>query len=115
MKTIKVDSNGDRVTKNGFFVYVYDIYAVMQTCEQVMKQQLGELQYSKTKGIEYFNNVFNGNPNLQLFESQSRSQLLNIDGVVSIQSFTYSQTVDELSYSATIKTIYGSDTINGNV
>lgn len=115
MKTIKVDSNGDRVTKNGYFVYLYDIDAVMQTCEQVMKQQLKELQYDQTKGIEYFGNVFNGNPNLQLFEAQARVQLLNVNGVNSIQSFTYSQTDNELSYSATIKTIYGSDTVNGNV
>ncbi len=115
MKTIKVDSNGNRVTKNGSFVYLYDQGAVMQTCEQVMKQQLGELQYNKTKGIEYFGNVFNGNQNLQLFESQARAQLLNLDGVNGIQKFTYSQTRNELSYSATIKTIYGSGTINGNV
>lgn len=115
MKTIKVDNNGDRIVSNGSFSYLYDQDAVMQTCEQVMKQQLGELQYNKTKGIEYFGNVFSGNPNLQLFEAQAREQLLNVDGVVSIQSFSYSQAVNTLSYSATIKTIYGSDTINGNV
>ncbi len=115
MMTIRVDSNGDRATKNGSFVYLYEIDAVMQTCEQVMKQQLKELQYNQTKGIEYFGNVFNGNPNLQLFESQARGQILSVDGVVSIKSFTYSQSVNTLSYSATIKTIYGSGTINGNV
>lgn len=115
MRTIKVDSNGDRVTENGFFVYLYNLDAVIQTCEQVMKQQLGELQYDKTKGVEYFNNVFNGNANLQLFESQARQQLLNVEGVRSIQSFTYSQDNNELSYTATIETIYGTDTINGNV
>ena len=113
MKTVKVDSNGDRVTKNGYFVYLYNLDALMQTCEQVMKQQKGELKYDQTKGIEYFNNVFKAEPNLQMFESQARTQLKNIDGVNSVTSFTYSQTDNELSYTATIKTIYGTGTING--
>lgn len=115
MRTIEVNEDGDRVVVNGLFSYLYDLDALMQTCEQVMKQQLKELQYDQTKGIEYFNNVFNGNPNLQLFESQARQQLLNVSGVNSIQSFTYSQTNNKLSYTATIKTIYGTDSINGNV
>lgn len=112
MKTVKVDSNGDRVTKNGLFVYLYDIDALTQTCEQTMKTQVNQLQYDQTKGIEYFNNVFTGNANLQLFEAQAREQLLNLDGVTSITSFTYSQTDNELSYTATINTIYGDITIN---
>lgn len=113
MKTLKVDSNGDRVVQNGAFVSLYDLDAVMQTCEQVMKQQLGELQYDQTKGIEYFNNVFLGDSNLQLFEAQARTQLLRVTGVTSISSFTYSQTDNALSYTATINTTYGSGTING--
>ena len=113
MKTVAVDNAGDRIVKNGVFVYLYNLDALMQTCEQVMKQQLKELQYDQTKGVEYFNNVFAGNPNLQLFESQARNQILNVDGVNSIQSFTYSQTNNALSYTATIKTIYGVGVING--
>ena len=112
MKTVAVDSNGDRITKNGLFVYLYDIYALTQTCEQTMKTQVNQLQYDQTKGIEYFNNVFTGNANLQLFEAQAREQLLKLDGVTSISSFTYSQTDNELSYTATINTIYGDITIN---
>lgn len=113
MRTIKVDSNGDRVTKNGVFVYLYDLDAVSQTCEQTMRTQVNQLQYAKTKGIEYFNNVFTGNPNLQLFEAQARQQILNVLGVTGISSFSYSQADNELSYTATINTIYGATTING--
>lgn len=115
MKTIKVDSNGDRVTKNGLFVYLFNLDAVLQTCEQVMKQQLKELQYDQTRGIEYFNNVFTGSPNFQLFEAQARNQLLSIDTVTGIESFTYEQIDNALLYTATIKTNYGSGDINGSV
>lgn len=112
MKTVKVDSNGDRITENGLFVYLYDLDALTQTCEQTMKTQVNQLQYDQTKGIEYFNNVFTGNANLQLFEAQAREQLLKLGGVTSIASFTYSQIDNELSYTATINTIYGDITIN---
>ena len=115
MRTILVDSNGDRVTKNGLFVYLFNLDAVTQTCEQVMKQQLRELQYDQTKGVEYLNNVFAGNPNLQLFDAQARAQILNVNGVIEIASFVYEQTDDTLSYTANIKTIYGNGVINGNI
>ncbi len=115
MRTILVDDNGDRVTKNGLFVYLTDIDAVKQTCEQAVKQQLKELQYDQTKGIEYFNNVFTGTPNFQLFEAQARNQILNVDGVIGVSSFTYEQVDNELSYNATIQTIYGNGEINGSV
>ncbi len=113
MKTVKVDDSGDRVTDNGLFVYLFNLDAVIQTCEQVMKQQLGELQYDLTKGVEYFNNVFNGEPNFQLFEFQARQQILNVGGVTSIDSFSYTHIDEVLSYTATIKTIYGNGEING--
>lgn len=113
MKTILINDNGDRVTKNGLFVYLNDIDAVMQTCEQVVKQQLKELQYDQTKGIEYFNNVFMGEPNFQRFESEARNQILNVDGVTGIDSFIYDLDKDNLNYTATIKTIYGVGNANG--
>jgi len=115
MRTILVDDNGDRVTKNGFFVYLNDLSALTQTCEQVMKQQLNELQYDQTKGIEYFNNVFAGTPNFQLFEAQARNEILNVDGVNGISSFIYEQVDNELSYTATIVTIFGTGEINGSI
>ncbi len=115
MRTILVDDNGDRVTKNGLFVYLIDIKAVEQTCEQAVKQQLKELQYDQTKGIEYFNNVFIGTPNFQLFEAQARNQILNVDGVIGISSFSFEQIDDELLYNATIQTIFGNGEINGSV
>lgn len=115
MRTILVDENGDRVTKNGLFVYLIDLDAVKQTCEQVMRQQLKELQYDQTKGVEYFLNVFTGDPNFQLFESQARTQILNVNGVIGISVFTYEQSENELLYTATIKTIYGIGGINGSI
>ncbi len=107
MKTKKVDENGDLVTKNGLFIYAYDLDAVLQTCEQSMKQQLRELQFDQKKGIEFLENGFLGDPNFQRFEAESRNTLLDVEGVLSVESFTHKQEDDVLLYTATIKTIYG--------
>ena len=117
MRAIKVNlDTGNPELKNGKFQFVYDIYVVEQNCNHAMRQQLGELNFAVDKGIEYFDNVYNGVPNLQRFEAQARTQILNVDGVDSITSFEYELVTgtskNVLEYSITIKTIYGSTTIS---
>lgn len=115
MRTFLVDENGDRITKNGLFVFAVDIDAVLQTCEQIMRVQLKEYQYDQTSGIEYLNNVFTDNANLQMFEAQARTQLLSVANVVAVKSLGYEQNEETLSYAAVIETIYGVDQINGTI
>lgn len=115
MRTIKTDSNGDFVYLNGEIQIIYDLDAVMQTCEQRMRQQLAELDYDQQVGIEYFNNVFLGNPNLQMFEAQARAQLLTVDDVKKIQYLNYSTENGALNYEALIITKYGSGVISGSI
>lgn len=116
MRAIKIDPvTRDPVMVGGKFQFVYDIDVVLQNCDQSMRQQLGELPYNQQKGVEYLNNVFNGNPNFQAFEFQARREIQNVDGVIRVQSFDYSLTDGVLSYTAEIKTIYGVDQISGNI
>ena len=116
MKAVKVDTNRNPILKNGSFQFVYDVDVISQNCDQAMRQQLGELNYDKDKGIEYFDNVYSGSPNFQRFEAQARAQILNVEGVVGINSFEYelSNESDEiiLNYSANISTIYGLATVD---
>lgn len=105
----------DFVVSGGKFVVVYDIDVVLQNCDHVMRQQLGELQYSQSTGIEYFDNVFTGTPNYQQFKYQAITQLEAVPGVVSVESFDYSVSGSVLSYTAVIKTEYGVGSISGNV
>ena len=111
MRAIKIDGNRDPVIINGKFVFVFDIDVVAQNCEQAMRQQLGELNYDANKGIQYFDNIFTGNPNFQRFEAQARTQLLNVDGVTGINGFTFDFIAGVLSYNADIITIYGATTV----
>ena len=115
IRTLKIDSNGNPIITNGNFTFITDIDAVLQICEQVMKTQLGEYQYNQSKGVDYFGNVFTGTPNFQRFESQARSQIESVDGVIRVESLIYSLNENILTYNATISTIYGSGSINGDI
>ena len=116
MKAIKVDpETRDIVMAGGRMQFVYDIDVVLQNCDHAIRQQLGELRYAQSKGVDYFGNLFTGNPNYQLFKFQSISALENVDGVVRVSNFDYTVTEGEVSYTADIQTIYGTGNINGNV
>lgn len=115
MRAIKIDENRDPVIINGRFVFVFDIDVVAQNCEQAIRQQLGELNYDANKGIQYFDNIFTGNPNFQRFEAQSRTQLLNVGGVTGIDSFSFDFIDGVLSYNANISTIYGATTVAASI
>lgn len=105
----------DLVVSGGKLATVKNIDAVLQNCDNAMRQQLGELQYRKTKGVDYFNNVFSGNPNYQLFKFQAITNIESVSGVVRVTQFDYDIIDGTLSYSASILTDYGTGTINGSV
>lgn len=112
LKTHKIDSNGDWVIQSGKFVFVYAAEAAAQIIAQTVRTQLGEYQYNQTKGIEYFGNVFTGNPNFQRFEFEVRTQVKTLSFVEKITSFEYTLENNVLSYEMTVKTIYGLVTVN---
>lgn len=111
MRAIKIDENRNPVIINGKFIWVTDIDVISQNCEQAMRQQLDELNYDADKGIQYFDNVFTGNPNFQRFESQARTNLSAVDGVTGIVSFNFEFNDNVLSYNTEISTIYGQATV----
>ena len=115
MKAIKIDANRNPVITGGKFVFVFDVDVVAQNCDQAMRQQLGELNYDADKGVQYFDNIFTGNPNFQRFESQARREILNVDGTTGINSFDFEFNDNVLSYNATIGTIYGEITVANQI
>lgn len=115
-KAIKVDpQTRDIIVAGGRIQFVYDIDVVLQNCDHAIRQQVGELRYRQTKGVEYFNNAFNGTPNYQLFKFQVITQLQNVSGVVRVISFDYTVSDGVLDYSTEILTEYGAGSINGNL
>ena len=115
-KAIKADRvTRDIVVSGGALQFVSNIQVVLQNCDHALRQQLRELQYRQSKGIEFFDNVFNGTPNFQLFKFQAITQLENVSGVVRVNTFDYIFSDGVLEYSAEILTEYGAGSINGNL
>lgn len=106
---IYLDANGGLATASG------QQYA-LEACVQAANTLLGECVLNTDIGIPYFQSVWTGSPNIQLFESKLRAAFLGIGGgkiVTEIVSLTTSLQKDVLTYQAIIKTIYGASTLTG--
>ena len=115
-KSLKVDpATRDLVVSGGALKLAHDIDVVLQNCDHAMRQQLGELRYNQGKGIDFFGNVFGGNPNFQIFRFQAIQNLQNVDGVKRVLDFRYDLEDGKLNYTAEILTDYGTGAINGNL
>ncbi len=114
MTTIKcLSSNGDFDLSSGNIELISDLEEVIQTSEQTIKQSRGELQYDKEKGISYFQNAFRDNFNEQLFKAEVRDQLLTVNGVQNVVIIDVSRKEKELTYSATVDTVFGKGEVRG--
>lgn len=113
-QTFSVNENNDLyIGQDGNIAMAYGLQATLQNCEHAAKTILGEMVLQTDQGIPDFQVVWNGVPNIVQFEAAMRSALLNVDGVVQIESFIATQQGSTLFYSAVIITVYGSGVING--
>jgi hypothetical protein len=94
-------------------VFNSGLAATLQACQAAVEIQLGEAIYSQQNGVPNKVTAWEGTPNIQQFEFYTRKQILNVENVLDIEEFVSDQAGDILKYSATIKTIYGTGTING--
>ena len=102
-----------------------DLQAVLQGCAQVAQTLLGEMIYNVNQGIPYFQVVWVGVPNIQQFLAALRTAwLTTVPNVVEVVSLitsqvnnpsVQSQTADILTYSAIIRTAFGSGALSGNI
>lgn len=111
-----VNENNDiYATSTNRLAIASDLEAVLQSCEHAVKTVFTEVYYDRTRGVDYFGNVFSSNPNLLAFEADVRRTLASVAGVRSIPQFTYEVNSSTLSYEAVIQTIYGTGTISGDI
>lgn len=107
MITFQTNENNDIfIGKNGNLAISSDLQALIQSCEQAMKAQAGELVLNTTRGIPTMQTAWGGSPNVAQFEAFSRRALLSVNGVIDA-SVSASTAGDTLRYTATIRTIYG--------
>lgn len=113
-RVFTVDSNNDLVlASNGNLSISAGLEAVMQACEQAAKAQLGEMILAVDDGMPNFSTIWNGAPNIAQFEAYLVVRLGEVDGVTEVSDVSASASAGVLSYTATIKSIYGEGVING--
>lgn len=101
----------------------YDLQATLEQCAEAARTILGECIFDISIGIPYQEVVWVGVPNINQFSSSLRTAFLAVNGVVEVVSLIVGQTqsnsslisqsADMLTYSAIIRTTYGTGTING--
>ena len=87
--------------------------AVSAACETATKAQLGEMVLATSQGIPNFQTIWVGSPNYSLFVSYLRNTLAGIPGVLEVSALDVSVAKNVLSYTASIKTQFGTGVING--
>ena len=113
-QTIATNSNNDiYLDASGNLAIFSGQLAVEQACATASKLQLAEAIYQTNLGIPNFESVWNGTPNLAIFESYLRQTLMNVEGVVAVTSLNVSVSKNVLSYQAQIESVYGSLYLNG--
>ena len=113
-KAIAVNSANDMymdVTNN--LAVAYGLTATLQACAQAAKTILGEMIFQTDNGIPYFQQVFNGVPNIPQYQAALRVAWLAVADVIEVVSLTIIQVGNTLKYNATLMTDYGQGTING--
>ena len=86
--------------------------AVTDACKNVSLMQLGEAIYQTNLGMPTFQTVFNGTPNVAIYEAYLRTALENVEGVVNVTSLMATVDHNVFSYQAQIETIYGNLFLN---
>lgn len=116
MRIFAVDTNNDLfVGRHGGLAVRTGLEALGQTCEHVMKAILGEMVFSASRGLPYFETLWTGNPDLRAFEEAARISLRNVPGVIAVVSFSAEIQGNTCVYNAGIKTIYGDTIARGEV
>jgi len=107
------DQNDIYLGADGNLVIVFNLQGTLQACEHAVTTLLGEMIYQADQGIPNFELIWVGVPNVQQYQAAVRAALLRVDGVVEIVSFIVGISDNKLNYTAIIRTIYGTGSING--
>lgn len=113
--TFAVDANNDLyLGTDDRLAMVTGAAAVGQACAHAAKTILGEMVLATDEGLPYFEAVWNGTPNLAVFEAALRTALLEVDGVTDITALSMVVSGGVLTYAATIVTVYGTEPVQVN-
>jgi hypothetical protein len=114
----KIDIGLNRVTgdievSDGDLVLVQDLDRVIQQVKIALKFFKGEWELDTTKGVPYYEDIFEKNPDLLLVTSDIKNAILGVEEVTSVDSIELEYNPDRsLVLSCVIHTPFGNFPIN---
>lgn len=113
MKDLRMNDDGDLYINEVGDIEVTD--DVLQAIKIRLKWFLGEWRLNTEYGMPYFDEVFVKNPSTSLLEDRLRSEILDVEGVQSVDSIKInidkSTRVSEIQFSV----VAGNESLQGEV
>lgn len=95
----------------------YDQQAILEECSQATKTLLGECVLNTNVGLPYQQALWIGVPQVQQFNAALTNALLSINGVLEVVSLITSQggaqSINTFTFTAVVRTIFGTGVVNG--
>ncbi|MBJ9533529.1 hypothetical protein [Citrobacter freundii] len=114
MKTLATNNDFDIYLDNSRNLAIATgLQAVIQTCEHVARTKLTELPYAQSRGIPFFDIALGSQPDVSLYDMFLRKVYKTVPGVEGVGNINFAKDGDTLSYTAQIRTIYGTESASG--
>ena len=111
MRTLATNAANDiYLDSAGKVAIATDLEACVMSCRRASQVNLGELPYAQSRGAPFFRVM--EDEDLSLYEMYIRQMLLTVPGVTAVTSVAFSFQGEQLVYSATVSTIYGSGIVS---
>lgn len=112
-QTFAADASNDLViAPDGALAIATGADAVAFACRSTARVIRNEMVLAYDQGIPFRTTAWAGVPNVIAFEAALRQRLLAVPDVTGIVSLSASRIGDRLGYVATIRTVYGTVTLN---
>jgi hypothetical protein len=112
-QSFSINSNNDIfIGTDGNLSIATGITAIEYACQNAAQAQLNEMIFAYNQGVAYFETIWQNTANVAQFEASLRAAITSVPGVTGISNLTILVQNNQLNYTATIQTIYGTGNIS---
>ena len=111
MSTFLTGKNNDLIVQGGQFKQLTGLDATLQLSRHYAQTLHGEMIHAMTDGVRMFDTAFN-KPRIALFANELRRRIMQVPDVIAVTDIDVRISGENLLYSVTINTTYGTGEIN---
>ena len=111
MSTFLAGKNNDLIVNGGQIGLLSGLEATLQLSRHYAQTLHGEMIHAMTDGVRMFDTAFN-KPRRALFANELRKRIMQVPDVIAVTDIDVRFSGENLVYSVTINTTYGTGEIN---